>query len=330
VKRTVITIGLQKTGKTTYLAAFWDVVESGEVVGSLQLVGTSGDMQYLNEIRNLWANCQTITRTGPASDKPVVMQLKEDGSNAITELAWTDMLGESFELQWTERAWTSSYQQLVDDAVGLLLFIHPRQVKDPPLIVDAKRALGGISPSGNAPKGVASKGEASNTDASAPISDAAEADASNTDAQEGPTPPPDTPASTAESKASPFDARKVATQVQLVELLQFLDARRTEGKPLRVSLIVSAWDLIEKTIKTEPLTWVKKVLPMLYQFLYMNDDRFEVRIFGVSAQGGDYVDAVKLRKTYHQASERIKVVSEAGIHKDITAPVRWSMGSPVD
>ena len=98
-----------------------------------------GDMQYLNEIRMAWADCNEITRTGPASDKPVAMLLRT--TDATTALVWTDMLGESFERQWTDRAWTRSYQAIVDDAVGVLLFIHPQQLKESELIIDAQKTI---------------------------------------------------------------------------------------------------------------------------------------------------------------------------------------------
>src|SRR5882724_3075001 len=112
VNRTVVAVGLQQTGKTTFLAAFWDVVGSGDIVGSLRLERTTGDMQYLNEIRAAWADCRPILRTGPAGDKPVSILLRDATATTATELSWTDMLGEKFERQWAERAWTRGYQEL--------------------------------------------------------------------------------------------------------------------------------------------------------------------------------------------------------------------------
>ena len=58
MNRTVIAVGLPRTGKTTFLAAFWEVVNSAAVVGSLQIEQTHGDMEYLNAVRRLWGNCK--------------------------------------------------------------------------------------------------------------------------------------------------------------------------------------------------------------------------------------------------------------------------------
>jgi hypothetical protein len=285
-------MGLQRAGKTTFLAAFWDVVGSGDVTGSLRLERTEGDMQYLNEIREAWADCHPIARTGPASDKPVGMRLIDTSSPGVTDLAWTDMLGERFERQWTERAWTVGYQHLVDDAVGILLFAHPYEIHDSPLIIDAQNRLHQLEQ---------------------PVPESREVSAS----PEVPA-PPITP--------EPFDARKVPTQVQLVDLLQFVVARRRIGR-LRLSVVVSAWDLVEKVMKITPGEWFTNTMPLLAQFVEANDDRFDAKVFGVSAQGGSYADAATMRKAHHRASDRIKVVYDAVLSHDITAPVRWTLGS---
>lgn len=315
MKRTVIAMGLQKTGKTTFLAALWDVVRSGDVVGSLRMERTFGDMQYLNEIRNAWADCYEITRTGPASDKPVSMLLHDEKMNTSTELAWTDMLGESFERQWTERAWTRNYQALVDDAVGVVMFVHPKQLRESQLIIDAQQAVKGVAQpkgpdlhsqsdgtetAGTNPSPAESKGNGGNFVVSSPV-----------------------------ERAEPFDSHKVPTQVPLVELLQFVDSHRATPHRFRVSLVVSAWDLVEKVMGagTKPNKWCAKLLPMLDQFLASNDDRFDTLIFGVSAQGGDYSNAAELRKAHHRAANRINVLFKDTVSHDITAPVRWAIGS---
>jgi hypothetical protein len=300
MKRTVVAMGLQKTGKTTFLAAFWDVVRSGHVVGSLRMQKTYGDMQYLNEIRDAWADCNEITRTGPASDKPVSMLLEDTTALTTTELAWTDMLGESFERQWTERAWTQAYQVLADEAVGIVLFVHPKKLRESQLIINALKAAKGVAQ----PKPVAS---------------------AEVPAAQQPT------GAEAPPKPEPFEKRLVPTQVVLVDLLQNLDSQRATGDKLRVSIVVSAWDVIDKAMRGKmfPEEWVRKSLPLLDQYLTSNDDRFMTMVFGVSAQGGDLSDAATLRKVHQRASDKIKVRFGTTVSQDVTAPVRWAIGSAV-
>lgn len=71
----VLVIGLPKTGKTTFLAALWDVVDTENVEGSLVLESVDGDSEHLNTIRVLWANCKEMPRTLIGKGKTVSMKL---------------------------------------------------------------------------------------------------------------------------------------------------------------------------------------------------------------------------------------------------------------
>ena len=103
-QRKVLVVGLPQTGKTTFLAALWDIVGSGEVAGSLKLEKLGGDQQHLNDIRDLWADCNKVARTRTANERVVSMSLRDVRTNTTSEVVFSDMSGESFERQWTERA----------------------------------------------------------------------------------------------------------------------------------------------------------------------------------------------------------------------------------
>jgi hypothetical protein len=289
---TIAAVGLPQTGKTTFLAALWDVIGSGEVLGSLKLEKTDGDMQYLNEIRTAWADCKPIGRTSPAGDRPVTMKVRHDALGESMDLSWTDMLGETFERQWTERVWTRSYQELVEHARGILLFLHPRKVNPSTLILEARPAV----EAARAGTGSAKK----------------------------------RPAKNRKPLPLPYSAVKVPTQVQIVELMQFVDEHRSNVAPLRMSVVISAWDLVEKLMTTTPIEWLWKHLPLLAQYIGANDDRFKGKAFGVSAQGCDYKDTAavdRIRKSQFRTSERIRVSDGKNIDHDITRPVLWAMGA---
>ena len=98
----------------------------------------------------------------------------------------------------------------------------------------------------------------------------------------------------------------------------------TAQRPLRVAVLLSAWDLVEAMSRTEtPERFLERRLPLLHQFLRANDLGLTARIYGVSAQGGDL-------KTQHDElaakvnpSERVRVVGpEASVH-DLAAPLRF-------
>ncbi len=111
------------------------------------------------------------------------------------------------------------------------------------------------------------------------------------------------------------------TQVQIVELLQFIAGRPYFNPPFRIALMVSAWDsLIEENIT--PANWIEMELPLLAQFLESNRRLFDYSIYGVSAQGGDYRDVGKL--TSMLPSERILVTgSDVKNEHDLTEPLTW-------
>jgi hypothetical protein len=122
-----------------------------------------------------------------------------------------------------------------------------------------------------------------------------------------------------ESSGSVWEPRTAPTQVQMVELLQFMSA--LSGRQLRLVLVVSAWDLV--TYQITPAKWVETRLPLLWQFIAANPDLYFVTFTGVSAQGGVRSDATLL--DHETASNRIKVHTNDGQEHDITRPVRWLM-----
>lgn len=281
----VLVVGLPQTGKTTFLAALWDVVGTGEVAGALRLERLDGDKQHLNDLRDRWADCHKIPRTRVANEKVVSMLLKDTRSGVTSEVSFSDMSGESFEKQWTERVWTPAYEELARDASGVLLFVHPEAVKEAALIREAQALLARLGGAG--------------TEEKEPAGD----------------------------QAIPSEPRYAATQVQLVALLQFVRRRRPPAAGLRVGVIISAWDVVQKVERRKtPEAWLAERLPLLHQYLRAGSDAVPFRVFGVSAQGGNLdEEAEQLRKAL-RASDRIVVARGSDRSRDITAPVRWAMG----
>lgn len=274
-------VGLPATGKTTFLAALWHVVESGDVQRSLKLERLQGDRDYLNWIRERWLCCEPIERTVQAAEKLVSMRLLWPESGMVTEVYFPDMSGESFNLHWTERKWSKEYDDLVSEASGVLLFIHPEQVFDPIRIGTADTLVAELG------------GD--------------EEDSSSED-----------------EEFTLWDPNSAATQVKLVELLQFFVLKRDFLPIFKVSVIISAWDLVLAEGKS-PEEWLQSRLPLLDQYLKANSELFPFRAFGVSAQGGRLdLDAQRLRKGI-RASERIIVVGPECEKNDLTAPVKWHM-----
>jgi len=121
-----------------------------------------------------------------------------------------------------------------------------------------------------------------------------------------------------------WDPSQAPTQVQLVELLQFISDHAAE-KRFRIGVIVSAWDLVRDN-GVAPEEWVGQRLPLLSQYLRANSDDYPYRVFGVSAQGGDLQrDSARLRKCI-RPSDRVGVTGLDCATHDLTAVVGWVMG----
>jgi Double-GTPase 1 len=295
----LVAIGLPETGKTTFLAALWHVTESAEVPGSLLLEKISDEAKHLNEIREDWLSFKRVGRTVPGQeDRSVSLWLRTD-NNLIGEVSFPDLSGETFEKAWTKRNWPIEYDRLIANAEGLLLFVHPATLKEPTSIVDMQKMAD-----------VAIPDEAELDEYTAIIKDAEKSVVETTEQ---------------------WDLLKASTQVQLVGLLQFVQRSTKTALPIRMGVIISAWDLVMATNRNTyvgengPEQWLKKRLPFLDQFLKSNPEFLAVRVYGVSAQGGDLdADRTALQR-FNKTSERILIEGPNCRPHDISEPVRWCL-----
>ncbi len=118
----------------------------------------------------------------------------------------------------------------------------------------------------------------------------------------------------------------IPTQVNLVDLLQFLQYLPFRRGIRRVAVIVSAWDVIELTT-LEPSKWLERELPLLHQFLISNHESFEFQVYGVSAQGGDLKSSCKGELVIKTPSTRIICAGSETDPHDLTSPIAWLMSS---
>lgn len=123
------------------------------------------------------------------------------------------------------------------------------------------------------------------------------------------------------------------TQVQVVELLQFLMTGDLLIGPRRLAVLISAWDEVEGDgLNPEEVLAIK--LPLLHQYLCNGRDPWNWRVWGVSAQGGVYEDqdkdehleATAALRELNRPSDRIKVVDGSSVSTDITLPLDWLIG----
>lgn len=118
-------IGLPSSGKTTYLAALWHVLEDQSSATKLKLNGLSGDRTYLNRIVEAWRACTAVPRTTlQAEDTTVSLHLEGDGFGTF-RLSVPDLSGEAFHQQLEHRKMSAQHADLLRHANGVILFVHP-------------------------------------------------------------------------------------------------------------------------------------------------------------------------------------------------------------
>lgn len=292
----LLLVGLPESGKTSFLAAFVNFVESDIPGKTLRQYQLSSNATYINLIIQSYLKGETQQRTRlrstttPNTNADIFLEKSND--NFRFTLNIPDVHGEIFENQFVDRFIDDVYLAQLSSATGLIVFIHPDHLRPAVLIEDIKAAH----------------------DFEAQVNQMQEgADATNQAEQP------------AETTAMEFKAAECPTQITLVDLLE-AHVEFMPKRPVLISIIVSAWDLIKKDFEDlSPMKWIEKTLPLLYQYLLTNPDKIQFKTFGVSAVGGNLDNAEDLAKltSLDEPTDRIIVQEENITHKNIGAPVEW-------
>jgi hypothetical protein len=280
--------GIQESGKTTFAAALWHLVDSEEIPTALIKGKHVGDFTYLQEISGSWAEGYEVERTKLQQVENIRVNLLHAASNNEMTLEFDDLSGETLEQAFATRYCPEKFVELVKSAEGMLLFLSTNRKND-----DAVTILDVF------------------------------------DAEEDATHPAADP--------NHWEPKKAPLQVQLVDLLQCLQRPPFEAKPMKVALVVSAWDLAPDG-GTDAEKWLKDRYPLLSQYLNNSEGILDLRVYGVSAQGGRLskkkdgpgLDREKLLAVV-PASKRIRIVGPEVAEHDITRPLLWlaDLESPV-
>jgi Double-GTPase 1 len=132
-----ILMGLPQSGKSTFLAALWHVVESGEVDNSIKVNFLPIERDYLNKLRELWESCLPLERNKADFIQKIVLNITNNRNQVISDFIVPDVSGEMFELQFESRKLSSGYVEMLRSINGVLLFIDPDRLIKPILISEA-------------------------------------------------------------------------------------------------------------------------------------------------------------------------------------------------
>jgi hypothetical protein len=124
-------IGLPEAGKTTFVAACWNVAFGKK---SEYVLNSMSDTTYINEISSKWMSCEKLGRTNPSAGSNIEIELKKTTTGEVVTLLIPDLSGETFENHFNDRFWDAEYGELATDLSGILLFVHPDRIISPYLI----------------------------------------------------------------------------------------------------------------------------------------------------------------------------------------------------
>jgi Double-GTPase 1 len=131
------------------------------------------------------------------------------------------------------------------------------------------------------------------------------------------------------------DDQGLPTQVMLCELIRFLEvslAHRENGELPRLSVVVTAWDLVDEGMFQQgPIAYLEREYPLVAGRLADLKD-LDVRVFGLSVVGGDLKYDAAYRKAFLEEGLDghgwVAVPNGDGWRKDrdMTLPIAWPVG----
>lgn len=307
-------LGLQASGKTTYAAALWYILANGGVDTVLKQGKHAGDYSYLDRIADRWEKGYKVPRTEHFEQQTVEINLVDPTSGKDVSLRFTDLPGEGFERAFASRRLASPIFQALQGIDGLLLFVSAADGKDNTSIIDVVKGLAAedeedLDVDDDRGDGDGDIEAVHEPAVSGVVGGVEEAQLDN------------------EIK---FEPSHTPRDVQLVDILSSLQDRPVKGEFNRVAVIVSAWDKVVR--HRDPARWLAARMPLLNQYLTNLD--VPIRVYGVSAQGGDVPEGPKAKNeldrhkllSISNAGERIKMVGHGAANHDLTHPIRWLGG----
>jgi hypothetical protein len=280
--------GMPASGKSTFIAALRHVLLSGDTSSALVMARLADDERHLNRLQDRWLASETFERTREASEAWVRFHVTDRKTSATAEIVMPDLRGEVFERPAALGNCARDVFQGLTSSSGLLLFTNANRPDDANLKSDTGDLLDDEPPEPPEPASVS-----------------------------GDPPAPPT-----------FQADLMPEEAKLVELLQAVNRRPQPKRRRRLGLAVSAWDVVvEGGGDRSPAEWLATSRPMLWQYVQNNPDLWDVRAYGVSAQGGQLPRDRERLQAIENASERIIVIGHGAAPHDPTAPVAWLMAS---
>jgi hypothetical protein len=284
----ILLLGLPGSGKTTFVAALWYLLQQDDLEKDLSLHGWPDVRDYLNTIAGKWTRFTPVGRNLLTEGIKKIQICLENGDDLV-DLHVPDVSGESWEVLWESRSCPKDFAALAKDAYGTILFVHADNLRQPVDILTVARQAACDEPV-----------------------KAVEPTEIDVEESEKPTEPP------------VWNPKESPTQVILVDLLQSIFSSPDFGGERPLALVVSAWDKVADMGQT-PEEFISSALPLLYQYLQYGCHYHSFKVFGISAQGGDLTQLDDLKRLQAQNNPVDRILVDDGNTKthDLTKPIAW-------
>ncbi|MBB4302819.1 hypothetical protein GGD81_001855 [Rhodobium orientis] len=131
-----IILGYPESGKTTFLAALWHVIEASPETTSLTLERITGDAEYLNKIVEAWLRCEEVPRTYLSDEQRVSLHVRDTKTGDKIVLSLPDFSGETFQEIFADRHCEEGLFGDLDEDGGILFFVNADRANDTMSILD--------------------------------------------------------------------------------------------------------------------------------------------------------------------------------------------------
>ena len=315
--RRLALLGGPESGKTTYLGALIDALESG-ALGTLTLAQTSTDTRPLERLTEplLDGHYPQRTKGERFSFELALRYTSPEGEVDEVALGVGDYDGEEVERLFRDRVegWSPEWRDRAKSS-ALLIFMRPSGIVPLPVLQRApkveapskqRRPHFGSEPSTLFEPGLAAE---------------------------------EVPPRRAADPNEPIRI-PIPTVLSLIELLQFIrkarglvPGERPQPDQLRIAVVLSAWDAVEAAWHgRSPADYASQHVHLLVDFLWSNFHAHDVMYFGLSSTGGD------LRDERHRERYRERDPAKAGgfvtwsdvsgqvqRSDDLALPIRWAL-----
>ena len=286
----IVVCGLPGSGKTTYLAALWHLVQSQEVETILCLDSLAfGDYEYVNGIRGTWQRGRNQTRTVGAAQQVGLDLKSRDGRSA--RLIFLDHSGETFDRLWETRSISKDVADQLAERNSAALFVRSTGLKTP-----------------------------------VPLSDMLHIEKAMREAKSG----PDDDDGAGMQREREWSADDSPDQVKIVDLLQTLAENLQVSQSERLAVIVSAWDRVDEYHTAEdfvrqrlPLLWQYLCVghhPFEYRYYAVSAQGGD---YVDEGHDGKLPAKLKTLLAIDQPSRRIRLLDDNDANCDLTLPLDW-------